>query len=292
MKVQKAVIPAAGLGTRFLPATKAQPKEMLPVVDKPAIQYVVEEAVRTGITDILIVTGRGKRTLEDHFDRSFELEHYLEASGKHEEVKAVREISEMASIHYIRQATPAGLGDAVAHAEHHVGGEPFAVLLGDDIVAVGEPLLERMINVYERYGRSVLAVQEVRREDIRLYGAVKPEWVEDDLARVVDIVEKPSPEEAPSNLAAIGRYVLTPEIFDAIRETTPDAGGEVQLTDALRLLAGEQAVYAFRFENGRYDIGKKLDYLRATVEMAVEREDLGPGFRAFLSDLVQRKKLI
>jgi UTP--glucose-1-phosphate uridylyltransferase len=265
---------------------------MLPVVDKPAIQYVVEEAVRTGITDILIVTGRGKRTLEDHFDRSFELEHYLEASGKHEEVKAVREISEMASIHYIRQATPAGLGDAVAHAEHHVGGEPFAVLLGDDIVAVGEPLLERMINVYERYGRSVLAVQEVRREDIRLYGAVKPEWVEDDLARVVDIVEKPSPEEAPSNLAAIGRYVLTPEIFDAIRETTPDAGGEVQLTDALRLLAGEQAVYAFRFENGRYDIGKKLDYLRATVEMAVEREDLGPGFRAFLSDLVQRKKLI
>jgi UTP--glucose-1-phosphate uridylyltransferase len=292
VKVQKAVIPAAGLGTRFLPATKAQPKEMLPVVDKPAIQYVVEEAVRTGITDILIVTGRGKRTLEDHFDRSFELEHYLEASGKHDEVKAVREISEMASIHYIRQANPAGLGDAVAHAEHHVGGEPFAVLLGDDIVAVGEPLLERMINVYERYGRSVLAVQEVRREDIHLYGAVKPEWVEDDLARVVDIVEKPPPEEAPSNLAAIGRYVLTPEIFDAIRETTPDAGGEVQLTDALRLLAREQAVYAFRFENGRYDIGKKLDYLRATVEMAVEREDLGPGFRAFLSDLVQRKKLI
>jgi UTP--glucose-1-phosphate uridylyltransferase len=292
VKVQKAVIPAAGLGTRFLPATKAQPKEMLPVVDKPAIQYVVEEAVRTGITDILIVTGRGKRTLEDHFDRSFELEHYLESSGKHEDLKAVREISEMASIHYIRQANPAGLGDAVAHAEHHVGGEPFAVLLGDDIVAVGEPLLERMINVYERYGRSVLAVQEVRREHIHLYGAIKPEWVEDDLARVIDIVEKPPPEEAPSNLAAIGRYVLTPEIFDAIRETTPDAGGEVQLTDALRLLAREQAVYAYRFEDGRYDIGKKLDYLRATVEMAVEREDLGPGFRAFLADLVQRKKLI
>lgn len=290
--MQKAVIPAAGLGTRFLPATKAQPKEMLPVVDKPAIQYVVEEAVRTGITDLLIVTGRGKRTLEDHFDRSFELEHYLESSGKHEDLKAVRGISEMASIHYIRQANPAGLGDAVAHAEHHVGGEPFAVLLGDDIVAVGEPLLERMINVYERYGRSVLAVQEVRREDIHLYGAIKPEWVEDDLARVVDIVEKPPPEEAPSNLAAIGRYVLTPEIFDAIRETTPDAGGEVQLTDALRLLAREQAVYAYRFEDGRYDIGKKLDYLRATVEMAVEREDLGPGFRAFLADLVQRKKLI
>jgi UTP--glucose-1-phosphate uridylyltransferase len=292
VKVKKAVIPAAGLGTRFLPATKAQPKEMLPVVDKPAIQYVVEEAVRTGIRDILIVTGRGKRTLEDHFDRSSELEHYLETSGKHDELKEVREISEMASIHYIRQRDPAGLGDAVAHAEHHVAGEPFAVLLGDDIVATGDPLLERMISVYERYGRSVLAVQEVRREDIRLYGAIKPEWVEDDLARVIDIVEKPPPEEAPSNLAAIGRYVLTPEIFDAIRETPPDAGGEIQLTDALRLLAREQAVYAYRFDDGRYDIGKKLDYLRATVEMAVEREDLGPGFRAFLADLVQRKKLI
>ena len=292
MKVRKAVIPAAGLGTRFLPATKAQPKEMLPVVDKPAIQYVVEEAVRTGIRDILIVTGRGKRTLEDHFDRSAELEHYLEDSGKHEELKEVREISEMASIHYIRQRDPAGLGDAVAHAEDHVGGEPFAVLLGDDIVAMGSPLLEQMIGVYGRYGRSVLAVQEVRREDIRLYGAIKPEWVEDDLARVIDIVEKPPPEEAPSNLAAIGRYVLTPEIFDAIRETPPDAGGELQLTDALRLLAREQAVYAYRFEDGRYDIGKKLDYLRATVEMAVERDDLGPEFRAFLSDLVQRKKLI
>jgi UTP--glucose-1-phosphate uridylyltransferase len=265
---------------------------MLPVVDKPAIQYVVEEAVRTGIRDILIVTGRGKRTLEDHFDRSAELEHYLEDSGKHEELKEVREISEMASIHYIRQRDPAGLGDAVAHAEDHVGGEPFAVLLGDDIVAMGSPLLEEMIGVYGRYGRSVLAVQEVRREDIRLYGAIKPEWVEDDLARVIDIVEKPPPEEAPSNLAAIGRYVLTPEIFDAIRETPPDAGGELQLTDALRLLAREQAVYAYRFEDGRYDIGKKLDYLRATVEMAVERDDLGPEFRAFLSDLVQRKKLI
>jgi len=292
VKVKKAVIPAAGLGTRFLPATKAQPKEMLPVVDKPAIQYVVEEAVRAGIRDILIVTGRGKRTLEDHFDRSFELEHYLEAQGKHDELKQVREISEMASIHYIRQRDPAGLGDAVAHAEHHVGGEPFAVLLGDDIVAAGDPLLDRMISVYERYGRSVLGVAEVRSEAISLYGAIKPEWVEDDLARVVDIVEKPPPEEAPSNLAAIGRYVLTPEIFDAIRETPPDAGGEVQLTDALRLLAGEQAVYAYRFEDGRYDIGKKLDYLRATVELAVDREDLGPGFRAFLADLVQRKKLV
>jgi UTP--glucose-1-phosphate uridylyltransferase len=292
MKVRKAVIPAAGLGTRFLPATKAQPKEMLPVVDTPAIQYVVEEAVRAGIDDILIITGRGKRTLEDHFDRSAELEQYLESAGKHDDLKEVRAISEMAAIHYIRQAKAAGLGDAAAHAEHHVGGEPFAVLLGDDIVAEADPLLERMISVYERYGRSVIAVQEVRREDIHLYGAIKPEWVEDDLARVVDIVEKPPPEEAPSNLAAIGRYVLTPEIFGAIRGTSPDARGEIQLTDALAALARDQAVYAFRFEGARYDIGKKLDYLRATVELAVAREDLGPEFRAFLADLVQRKKLL
>jgi UTP--glucose-1-phosphate uridylyltransferase len=292
VKVKKAVIPAAGLGTRFLPATKAQPKEMLPLVDKPAIQYVVEEAVRAGITDILIVTGRGKRTLEDHFDRSLELEHSLESAGKHDDLKQVRAISEMASIHYIRQPSPTGLGAAVAHGEHHVGGDPFAVLLGDDVVAAEDPLLERMIGVYERYGRSVIAVQEVRREEIHLYGAVQPEWVEDDLARVIDIVEKPSPEETPSNLAAIGRYVLTPEIFDAIRETAPGAGGEIQLTDALASLAREQAVYAYRFEGTRYDIGKKLDYLRAMVELAVSREDLGPEFRTFLADLVQRKKLL
>jgi UTP--glucose-1-phosphate uridylyltransferase len=292
VKVAKAVIPAAGLGTRFLPATKAQPKEMLPIVDKPTIQYVVEEAVASGIRDILIVTGRGKRTLEDHFDRSFELEHYLEKGGKHEELKQVREITEMAVIQYIRQRDPLGLGSAVAAAEPHVAGGPFAVLLGDDIVLGPDPLLGRMLDVYERYGRSVIAVQEVPRDDIRLYGAVRPEFVEDNLVRVLDIVEKPSPEEAPSNLAAIGRYVLTPEIFDAIRETPPDAAGEVQLTDAIGLLAKEQAVYAYVFEGTRYDIGKKLDYLRATVELAAEREDLGPAFRQFLADLVQRKKLI
>jgi UTP--glucose-1-phosphate uridylyltransferase len=290
--VKKAVIPAAGLGTRFLPATKAQPKEMLPVVDKPTIQYVVEEAVGAGIRDILIVTGRGKRTLEDHFDRSFELEHYLEEAGKHEDLKQVREITEMAVIQYIRQRDPLGLGSAVATAEPHVAGEPFAVLLGDDIVLGTDPLLARMIEVYERYGRSVIAVQQVPREDIHLYGAVEPEYVEDNLARVVDIVEKPSQEEAPSNLAAIGRYVLTPEIFDAIRQTPPDSRGEVQLTDAIGLLAREQAVYAYVFEGTRYDIGKKLDYLRATVELAADRDDLGPEFRQFLVDLVQRKKLI
>jgi UTP--glucose-1-phosphate uridylyltransferase len=292
VKVKKAVIPAAGLGTRFLPATKAQPKEMLPVVDKPAVQYVIEEAVRAEILDILIVTGRGKRTLEDHFDRSFELESYLERSGKHDQLKQVREISEMAVVHYIRQRDPLGLGAAVAVAEPHVGGDPFAVLLGDDIVATSDPLLPRMIDIYERYGRSVIAVQEVAREDISLYGSVKPEFVEDDLARVLDIVEKPAKDEAPSNLAVIGRYVFTPEIFDAIRQTPPDSGGDVQLTDAIALLARQQAVYAFVFDGVRYDIGKKLDYLRATVELAIEREDLGPAFRDFLADFVQRKKLI
>jgi UTP--glucose-1-phosphate uridylyltransferase len=292
VKVQKAVIPAAGLGTRFLPATKSQPKEMLPLVDKPAIQYVVEEAVRTGLQDILIVTGRGKRTIEDHFDRSFELEHYLEKGGKHEQLKEVREITEMAVIQYIRQRDPLGLGAAVAVAEPHVAGEPFAVLLGDDIIATSDPLLERMIGVYGRYGRSVIAVQEVPRSEINLYGAVKPEFIEDDLARVVDIVEKPSPQQAPSTLAAIGRYVLTPEIFEAIRATTPDAGGEVQLTDAIASLARDQAVYAFVFEGARYDIGKKIDYLRATVELAADRDDLAPEFRAFLADLVHRKKLL
>jgi UTP--glucose-1-phosphate uridylyltransferase len=290
--VTKGVIPAAGLGTRFLPATKAQPKEMLPVVDKPAIQYVVEEAVRTGIDDILIVTGRGKRTLEDHFDRSVELERTLQESGKLDMLEEVQRISDMAAIHYIRQKEPRGLGHAVATAEHHMGGQPFAVLLGDDIVAVSDPLLERMVEVYDRYGRSVIAVQEVPREDIHLYGAIKPEWVEDDLARVIDIVEKPKQEDAPSNLAAIGRYVLTPEIFDALRETKPGAGGEIQLTDAIGLLAREQTVYAYRFDGVRYDIGKKLDYLRATVELAVDREDLGPELRRFLADLVQRKKLV
>jgi len=292
MKVKKAVIPAAGLGTRFLPATKAQPKEMLPVVDKPSIQYVVEEAVRAGLTDILIITGRGKRSIENHFDRSFELEYYLETKGKFDELKEVREISEMASIHYIRQRDPLGLGHAVAAAEQHVGGEPFAVLLGDDIISDRMPLLQEMLKVHDRYGRSVIAVQEVARDEISLYGAIEPEFVEDNLARVVSIVEKPDPEDAPSNLAAIGRYVLTPEVFGALRVTEPGKGGEVQLTDAINMLAREQAVYAYVFENGRFDVGNKLDYLRATVEMAIDREDVGGEFRAYLADLVQRRKLI
>ena len=291
MSVRKAVIPAAGLGTRFLPATKSQPKEMLPIVDKPAIQYVVEHAVGAGIEDILIITGRGKRTIEDHFDRSFELEARLEQAGKYEELKEVRRVSDMANIHYIRQREPLGLGAAVAMAEAHVNDEAFAVLLGDDIIATGN-LLRKMLEVYDRYGRSVIAVKEVPKSEIHLYGAIEPEFVEDNLARIVRIVEKPPEEEAPSNLAAMGRYVFTPEIFDALRETAPDEHGEVQLTDAINLLAQQQTVYAYVFEGVRYDIGKKLDYLRATVELAIDRDDVGPEFRAILADLVQRKKLL
>jgi UTP--glucose-1-phosphate uridylyltransferase len=293
MKVNKAVIPAAGLGTRFLPATKAQPKEMLPLLDKPAIQYVVEEAVRSGLDDILIVTGRGKRSIEDHFDRSFELEYYLATKGKEEELQMVREIAEVeASLHYIRQKDPLGLGNAVAVAELHVGGQAFACLLGDDIMAESNPLLDNMLKVHERYGRSVIAVMEVPRNEISMYGSVQPEFVEDNLARAISIVEKPQPEDAPSNLAVIGRYVLTPEIFDALRQTKPGVGGEVQLTDAINILAQEQAVYAYVFDGGRFDVGNKLDYLKATVELAIDRDDVGPEFREFLADLVQRRRLI
>jgi UTP--glucose-1-phosphate uridylyltransferase len=292
MKVRKAVIPAAGLGTRFLPATKAQPKEMLPLIDKPAIQYVVEEAVRAGLTEILIVTGRGKRSIEDHFDRSLELEHFLESKGKFDELKQVREISDMAEIHYIRQKDALGLGHAVSVAEAFVGGEPFAVLLGDDIMSDHNPLLVDMLGVHERYGRSVVAVTEVSRDEVSLYGIAETEFVEERLARVISLVEKPEPDEAPSNLAVIGRYVLTPEVFDCLRETSPGRGGEIQLTDAIALLSEQQAVYAWVFEGGRFDVGNKLEYLKATIELAIDREDLGEGLRAYLADLVQRKKLL
>jgi UTP--glucose-1-phosphate uridylyltransferase len=292
-KVRKAVIPAAGLGTRFLPATKAQPKEMLPLLDKPAIQYVVEESVRAGLTDIIIITGRGKHAIVDHFDRSFELEHFLEAKGKFDELKQVREISDMASIHYIRQRDPLGLGHAVAAAEGHVRDEPFAVLLGDDLIVESTRLLQEMLAVHGKYGRSVLGAMEVSRDDISLYGAIEPELVENEhLARVRSIVEKPAPEDAPSNLAAIGRYVLTPEIFDCLRRTQPGVGGELQLTDAINLLAQEQAVYAYVFEGGRFDVGNKIDYLKATIELAIDRDDIGKEFRTWLGDFVERKKLI
>jgi len=291
-KVRKAVIPAAGLGTRFLPATKSQPKEMVPVIDKPTIQYVVEEAVGAGITDILVITGRGKRAIEDHFDRNFELEFYLEQGKKDEELEQVQKISEMADIHYIRQRDPLGLGHAVSVARQHVGSEPFAVLLGDDIMVDDSKLLRSMLDVYERYGRSVVAVLEVVREDIKNYGCVTPEVMEENLVRIRSIVEKPKPEEAPSNLAVIGRYVFTPEIFDALDRITPGAGGELQLTDAISLLLQTQTVFGYSFETGRYDIGKKIDFLRATVELALDRADLGDEFKAFLAEIVQRRKIV
>jgi UTP--glucose-1-phosphate uridylyltransferase len=265
---------------------------MLPLLDKPAIQYVVEEAVRAGLTDILIVTGRGKRSIEDHFDRSLELEHFLEAKGKFDELKLIREISDMAAIHYIRQKDPLGLGHAIAVAQEHVGEEPFAVLLGDDIMAESNPLLAEMLQVHERYGRSVLAAMEVSRDEISMYGSIELEFVEDRLARVIGVVEKPSPSEAPSNLAAIGRYILTPEIFDCIRAIEPGVAGEVQLTDAINLLAQQQAVYAWVFEGGRFDVGNKLDYLKATIELAIDRDDIGADLGTYLADLVQRKKLL
>ena len=290
--VTKAVIPAAGLGTRFLPATKAQPKEMLPVVDRPAIQYVVEEAVRAGIDDILIITGRGKRSLEDHFDRNFELEYYLRQKGKDEDLEEVMALAEMADIHYVRQGEPLGLGHAVSVARKHVGDNPFVVMLGDDIMDVRSRVLEGMIDTYTHYGRSVVALSEFPREEISSYGCVKPEQVTDQLVRILDIVEKPSPEEAPSNLAVMGRYVFTPEIFPALERVKPGVGGEIQLTDAIALLLADQTVYGYVFRDGRYDIGKKLDYLRATVELAAEREDIGPEFRDFLAKFVRDRGLV
>lgn len=289
--VTKAVIPAAGLGTRFLPATKAQPKEMLPVVDKPAIQYVVEEAVRAGITDILIITGRGKRTLEDHFDRNFELEYFLEQKGKLDDLGEVTALAELADIHYVRQGEPLGLGHAVSVARKHVGDNPFAVMLGDDIMDRRSHVLEGMIRTYDQFGRSVVALKEFPLEEISSYGCVKPEPMSDALVRILDIVEKPQPAEAPSGLAVMGRYIFTPEIFEQLERVRPGVGGEIQLTDAIGLLLDRQTVYGYLFRDGRYDIGKKLDYLRATVELAVERDDLGPEFGAFLAELVQRRGL-
>ncbi|MFO7279907.1 MAG: UTP--glucose-1-phosphate uridylyltransferase GalU [Thermoanaerobacterales bacterium] len=291
--VRKAVIPAAGLGTRFLPATKAQPKEMLPVVDKPAIQYVVEEAVRAGIEDILIITGRGKRSLEDHFDRSIELEVALEQAGKHEQLNEVRGLADLADIHYVRQGEARGLGHAVSVARKHVGDEPFVVMLGDDIMDERSTVLEDMIDVFERTGHSVVAFKAFPLEEMSSYGCADPEPTDDErLVRLRGIVEKPRPEEAPSNLAVMGRYLFTSDIFDAIDRTKPGVGGEIQLTDAIAILLSEQPVYGYVFDEGRFDIGKKIDYLRATVELALDREDLGPEFRAYLAEMVRRRGIV
>jgi UTP--glucose-1-phosphate uridylyltransferase len=278
--VKKVVIPAAGMGTRFLPATKAQPKEMLALVDKPAIQYVVEEAVACGITDILIITGRGKRSLEDHFDRSWELEYHLDKAGKHETAEEMRAIADMAEIHYVRQGEPRGLGHAVGVARHHVGDEPFVVMLGDDIMRTG--VLSDMLDAFDHHGRSVIALREVPKEEISSYGCAAVEPEAGQLVRLRDVVEKPDPEDAPSNLAVMGRYIFTPEIFDVIDATVPGKGNEIQLTDAIRSLLGNQAVFGWKFVQGRFDIGNKLDYLRATVELALEREDVGPAFLEYL----------
>jgi UTP--glucose-1-phosphate uridylyltransferase len=290
-RVTKAVIPAAGLGTRFLPATKATPKEMLPVVDKPAIQYVVEEAVASGLDDILMITGRGKRALEDHFDRNYELEETLSAKGDDTRLSLVQEPTDLATVHYVRQGEPKGLGHAVLCAAQHVGNEPFAVLLGDDLIDVRDPLLKRMVEVQQQLGGSVIALIEVEPSQIQLYGCAAVEKTdEDDVVRVTDMVEKPK-ENAPSNLAMIGRYVIAPEVFDVLRETAPGAGGEIQLTDALRVLARRDGdggpVHGVLFRGRRYDTGDRADYLKAVIRLAVERDDLGPELLAWLKEFVQ-----
>jgi UTP--glucose-1-phosphate uridylyltransferase len=287
-KVRKAVFPAAGLGTRFLPATKASPKEMLPLVDKPLIQYVVEEAVASGIESVIIVTGRGKASIEDHFDVSFELEKLLEERGKQEELKAMRAISEMARISYVRQQEALGLGHAVLQARDLVGNEPFAVMLSDDIIDSETPALRQLLDVYEKYDAPVVAVFQVEGEAISRFGVIDGEEVEDGVYKINDMVEKPAFNDAPSNLAIIGRYVLTPEIFDEIEKTTPGAIGEIQITDAMRSLLKKRPFYAVRFKGTRYDAGDKLGFLIATVEFALKHEDLAPDFRDYLESMKLR----
>ncbi|MEV6649278.1 UTP--glucose-1-phosphate uridylyltransferase GalU [Streptomyces sp. NPDC051219] len=286
-KISKAVIPAAGLGTRFLPATKATPKEMLPVVDKPAIQYVVEEAVSAGLSDVLMITGRNKRPLEDHFDRNYELESALTRKGDAERLAKVQESSDLATMHYVRQGDPRGLGHAVLCAAPHVGDQPFAVLLGDDLIDPRDPLLARMVEIQEVHGGSVIALMEVDPAQIHLYGcaAVEPTQY-GDVVKITGLVEKPEAAEAPSNYAIIGRYVLDPAVFAILRETEPGRGGEIQLTDALQKLAVDEKlggpVHGVVFKGRRYDTGDRGDYLRAIVRLACEREDLGPEFRTWL----------
>ncbi|TAM66196.1 MAG: UTP--glucose-1-phosphate uridylyltransferase GalU [Microbacteriaceae bacterium] len=291
MQITKAVIPAAGLGTRFLPATKAMPKEMLPVVDKPAIQYVVEEAVAAGLHDVLLVTGRNKNALENHFDRATELEATLERKGDTDRLEKVNYSTELADVHYVRQGDPKGLGHAVLRAKMHVGDQPFAVLLGDDIIDARDILLERMLVVAEERAATVIALLEVEPDQIQLYGAADVEpTAEDDVVRVRGLVEKPDAEDAPSNLAVIGRYVLQPQVFDVLERTPPGKGGEIQLTDALETLAADESiaggVYGVVFRGRRYDTGDRLDYIKAIVQLAVDREDLGPQLRPWLQRFV------
>lgn len=289
MRIRKAIIPAAGMGTRFLPATKAMPKEMLPIIDKPGIQYIVEEAVASGIEDILIVTGKGKRAIEDHFDSSYELEQSLLHKGKLDLLSEVQKPSELIDIHYIRQKEPRGLGHAIWCARNFIGDEPFAVLLGDDIVQSDVPCLKQMMDVFERSHGSVLAVKTVPPAEVSRYGIVDPEGGDaDGLLRVRGVVEKPSPERAPSNVAIIGRYILTPRIFELLETQDVGAGGEIQLTDAISRLIGLEPVFAYKFAGERYDTGEKLGYLKTIVDFALERPDLKDEFRAYLESKMGR----
>lgn len=285
VNVRKAIIPAAGLGTRFLPATKAQPKEMLPIVDKPTIQYIIEEAVAAGIQDIIVVTGRNKRSIEDHFDRSIELELELEKSGKQEVLAMVKEISEMANIHYIRQKEPRGLGHAILAAQHFIGEEPFAVLLGDDVVVAKQPCLGQMLDVFHEYRTSILGVQTVPREVVDKYGIIAGKQVDDRIYKVNDMVEKPPVEEAPSNIAVLGRYIITPEIFHFLETQDAGKGGEIQLTDALKRLAKEQAMYAYDFKGSRYDVGSKTGFIQANIEFALRSDELREDMKDYLQRL-------
>lgn len=284
-KITKAIFPAAGLGTRFLPATKASPKEMLPLVDKPLIQYVVEEAVASGIEEVVLVTGRGKRAIEDHFDVAFELEEDLKAKGKHKLLSEVQRIANLVTFCYIRQKKALGLGHAVLTAKRVVGDEAFAVLLGDDIIDAKVPVLKQMMEVYERYPATILAIQKVPRSQTQHYGIIDAKKIDDRIYLVNDMVEKPQPDEAPSNLAIIGRYILTPESFVALEQTKPGKGGEIQLTDGLRLLMKKQPIYAYEFEGVRHDAGDKLGFLKATVEFGLKNEEFGDQFRSYLKKL-------
>jgi UTP--glucose-1-phosphate uridylyltransferase len=286
-QIRKAIIPAAGLGTRFLPATKAQPKEMLPIVDKPTIQYVVEEAVAAGIEDITIVTGRNKRAIEDHFDRSVELEVFLEGNNKTDLLDMVQDVANMVDIHYVRQKEAKGLGHAIYCARKFIGNEPFAVLLGDDIIHSEVPVLRQMIECYEEFPGTIVGVQEVQPEAVSKYGIVKPHLIKDRVFQALDLVEKPRQEDAPSNLAVLGRYIIEPEIFNILENLPPGSGGEIQLTDALRVLAGTGHVYAYNFEGLRYDVGDKLGFIMATVEYALRREDLSVPVAQYLQRLVK-----
>ncbi|HHV98017.1 MAG TPA: UTP--glucose-1-phosphate uridylyltransferase GalU [Clostridiaceae bacterium] len=288
MKVRKAIIPAAGLGTRFLPATKAQPKEMLPIVDKPTIQFIVEEAIASGIEDIMIVTGRGKRAIEDHFDKSYELEDILKRKGENDLLNLVQDISNLVNIHYIRQKEPKGLGHAIYCAKSFIGNEPFAVMLGDDIVDAQVPCLKQLINVFDRYNTTILGVQHVPEEDVSKYGIVSCTQINDRVYCVNDMVEKPDRNSAPSNMAILGRYIITPEIFKLLEDAKPGKGGEIQLTDALKRLLDTQQVYAYDFIGKRYDVGHKLGFLQATVEFALKREDLRDEFSTYIKDVVRR----